>query len=41
MMNYIAERLIEQIETNSADTSTSWGMTHRSEKIQRQKTLAV
>ena len=41
MMDYIAERLIEQIETNSADTCTSWSMTHGIEKIQRQKTLAV
>ena len=41
MMDYIAGRLIEQIETNSADTCTPWSMIHRSEEIQRQQILAV
>ncbi|MDY6901775.1 MAG: NB-ARC domain-containing protein [Cyanobacteriota bacterium] len=41
MMDYIVERLIERIETKSADTFTSWGMTHRSEKIQCQQIFAV
>ena len=41
MMDYIAGRLIEQIETNSADTCTPWSMIHRSEEIQCQQILAV
>ncbi|MEM1395398.1 MAG: NB-ARC domain-containing protein [Cyanobacteria bacterium P01_H01_bin.150] len=41
MMDYVAERLIEQIETNSAKTFMSWGTTHESEEIQRQQIFAV
>ncbi|MEL6460175.1 MAG: NB-ARC domain-containing protein [Cyanobacteria bacterium J06621_15] len=36
LVDYIAERLIEQIETNSAKTFMSWSLTDESGEIQRQ-----